>query len=121
MYQATVEISHIPLTLNQAIRSHWSTYDRDSKTIFCELLKSLGANRPQTPVKKSHIKIYRYSSGSLDRDNKFFTAKHILDNLVKLQVLENDTEENIASLDVIQVKTKRNEPRKIVIEIKEAA
>lgn len=74
---------------------------------------------PEAPIKRSKITIWRHSSGKLDRDNKFFTSKHILDSLVKLKVLENDTEENIVSLDVNQVKAKRGEPRKLVVKIEE--
>lgn len=109
MYLAEFQISFIPMTLNVALRSHWSIYSRESKKINAEIARQIKI--PSKPFKKIAITIERHSSGSLDRDNKFFTAKHILDNLVRLGVVENDTEENIDFLNVHQVKVKRGEPR----------
>lgn len=121
MYTKQVELNNIPKTLNEALRSHWTVYSRESKKIESELWALLRNYMPEAPIKKSKITIWRHSSGKLDRDNKFFTSKHILDSLVKLNVLENDTEENIVSLDVNQVKIKRGEQRKLVVRIEEVA
>lgn len=118
-YSISLTINHIPKTLNEALRSHWTTYKKDSEKIGKEISLQLIGKMPERPIKKTHIWIRRYSSGTLDRDNKFFTAKHILDNLVKLGVVENDTEENIVELQVSQEKIKRGEPRKIVVLIEQ--
>lgn len=120
-YSKEFSVHTIPKTLNEALRAHWSVNSKEKFAMGLEMAIQLKPDRPDTPIKRAKISIWRHSSGSLDRDNKFFTAKYILDNLVQLKILENDTEKNIVCLDVIQVKTKRGEPRLLRVKIEEVA
>lgn len=119
-YSITFEIPFLPKSLNQALRSHWSSYAKESNLVG-QLIQSRLEIKDllDMKIKKVAVKIERHSSGSLDRDNKFFTAKHVLDNLVKLGVIENDTEENIVELEVNQIKIKRGEQKKLVVSMRE--
>lgn len=119
VYSVTLEIPVLPKTLNEALRSHWTSYVRDSQRVGDALAYSLVGKKPEAPLKTVAVSIERHSSGILDRDNKFFTAKHVLDNLVKLGVLENDTEEIVRELSINQVKIKRELPKKLIVTIKE--
>lgn len=121
MYSVSFEIKSFPKTLNEALRSHWTSYVRDSQRIGQEIHLQLRNKMPEKPLEKVAVTIERYSSGTLDRDNKFFTSKHILDNLVKLGVLANDTEANIKELTVNQVKISPKDQKKLMIRVEEVA
>lgn len=112
-------IHNVPMSLNEALRSHWSKNSKESKAIHAEMAYFLKRHIPKTPIKKAKVTLWRYSSGRLDRDNKFFTCKYILDNLVKLKVLENDTEESVVHIEVNQMKIKKGEPKRIVCLLEE--
>lgn len=119
MKSLSFEFHTMPLTLNQVMSKHWRYRYSNFQKIFLEIKHQTAGQIPKTPIKKAELKVTRYSSGSLDRDNSYFTCKPILDSLVELKILEDDTWENVNQPDIVQVKIKRGEPRKIVVELRE--
>jgi Holliday junction resolvase RusA-like endonuclease len=119
-YSLTFEVFTMPLTLNEVMSKHWRTRHKNFETIKSEIAGSiLQFKRPAAPLKKAQIYICRYSSGTLDRDNAYFTAKPILDALVREGVLEDDGFDMVKRIDVHQVKIKRGEQRRVIVSLKE--
>ncbi|MGE3608024.1 MAG: hypothetical protein AB7I27_00450 [Bacteriovoracaceae bacterium] len=109
----------IPLTLNEVISKHWRSRHNNFKKIHREIVIALINKKPAKPILKAKITVTRYSWGSLDRDNAYFTCKPILDTLVKEKVLIDDKWENVDQPQIIQVKIKKTETRKIEVLLEE--
>lgn len=106
----------MPLTLNQVMGKHWRfryhNFEKIKKEIF------LAVEPPSAPISRARIVILRYSPGTLDRDNAYFTAKPVLDALVMSGVLLDDGLDMVKRLDVIQLKCKR-EDKHLEVEVVE--
>jgi hypothetical protein len=116
-YSTTFTIYTMPLTLNQVMSRHWRVRHTNFSKIHAEVARQV--TPPPVPVKKIAVEIDRYSSGSLDRDNAYFTFKPILDALVSIGVLEDDGWDNVGQPHIHQIKTKRTETRKLVVRVEE--
>lgn len=111
LYSLTFTINVLPITLNEALSKSW----RKRHTSF-ELIHNLvhlksRDKKPLEPIKKAHISLTRYSSGTLDRDNMFFTFKPVIDGLVMAGVIIDDGFDQVKELTPIQIKSKRKEAR----------
>lgn len=69
---------------------------------------------PEKPFKTAKLTLTRFSSNQPDFDNLAASFKHVVDGLVKAQVLENDKIDNIGYPDVAWTKCKRGEGKIIV-------
>lgn len=119
-YSLTFEIFTMPLTLNQVMAKHWRSRHANFEKIKNEIKHSvLQFKRPESPIRKAEIVIFRHSPGILDRDNAYFTAKPILDALVREGVLEDDGFEMVKRIHVEQIKIKRNEQKRVIVSLRE--
>jgi hypothetical protein len=120
MYSLHFEVFTMPLTLNQVISKHWRTRHANFEKIKKEIAGSvLQFKRPAKPLKKAAILIHRHSPGTLDRDNAYFTAKPVLDALVREGVLEDDGLDMVKRIDIVQFKTKRGDPKRLIVYLRE--
>ena len=118
MYTLTFEVLTMPLTLNQVMSKHWRSRHKNFEDIKREVKYSiLQFKKPERPLTKAEIHISRFSSGTLDRDNAYFTAKPILDALVREGVIEDDGFDMIKRISVNQVKIKRGEQKKLIVSL----
>jgi hypothetical protein len=117
-YSTTFTVYTMPLTLNQVMSRHWRVRHANFSKIHAEVARQVVP--PPSPLKRIRVEIDRYSSGSLDRDNAYFTFKPILDALVSIGVLEDDGWENVDQPHIYQIKTKRKETRKLVVRAEES-
>jgi hypothetical protein len=117
MYSHSFEVLTMPLTLNQVMGKHWRSRHSNFEKIKKEIAGKLVI--PAKPLKKAAILIHRYSPGTLDRDNAFFTAKPVLDALVREGVLIDDGLDMVKRLTVEQVRVKRGAPRKLLVFVEE--
>lgn len=119
-YTLNFEVLTMPLTLNQVMGKHWRSRHSNFEKIKGEIKFSLDRlKRPLSPIKKASIVIKRYSQGTLDRDNAYFTAKPILDALVREGVLEDDGFDMVKRIEIQQIKIKRNELKRLFVHLKE--
>lgn len=102
---------------NGLLRMHWSKRRKEADRWAMLLLVARGRNRER--FNRCAVKITLYRTRLLDVDNSYGCCKVLLDQLVKLEILQDDGPEYVVSLDVQQVKVKRVEVR-TVIEITEA-
>jgi Holliday junction resolvase RusA-like endonuclease len=111
LYSLTFTINVLPITLNKALRGSWKkwhgNFDVIQKIIHLKTIKT----RPKVPIQKAHITLTRYSAGTLDRDNMFFTFKPVIDGLVNAGVIIDDGFNQVKELTPIQIKSKRKEAR----------
>jgi hypothetical protein len=110
-YSLTFTIDVLPITLNKALRGSWrkwhGNFDVIQKIIHLKTLKT----RPKAPIKKASVKIVRYSSCTLDRDNMYFTFKPVIDGLVNAGIIIDDGFDQVKELYPVQVKSKRKDAR----------
>lgn len=110
----------MPLTLNQVMGKHWRSRHSNFEKIKTEIKYSiLQFKRPGKPIKKAEILIHRHSPGTLDRDNAYFTAKPILDALVREGVIEDDGFEMVKRIHIEQIKIKRNQQKRVIVCLRE--
>lgn len=113
------EISLMPLTLNQIMGKHWRSRHTNFKTIH-KIIQAITHNKkPLKPVQKAKVTIWRYSSGTLDRDNMFFTFKPIVDGLVEAGVIQDDGFDQVKELYPYQIKIKRTEKPRVEVLVEE--
>lgn len=120
-FKLSFTLFEMPLTLNEVMGKSWRSrhenFKRIKKAIY---LHSVGKLPPQ-PIKKARVSFIRYSSGTLDRDNLYFTFKSIIDGLVQSGVILDDGFEMVKELYPAQVKIKRTEKKKIEVTVEELA
>ena len=114
-YQLTFEVSTMPLTLNQVMGKHWRSRYHNFEKIKDEIGASIKNSLPDSPITNASVYIWRYSSGKLDRDNAYFTAKPILDALVREGVIIDDGPSILKRLNIHQVKIKRTEQKHLKV------
>lgn len=118
-YRLSFTLHEVPLTLNEMMGKHWrsrhNSFSLIHKLIYLQTLKY----KPETPIERARVAITRYSSGTLDRDNAYFTAKPVLDGLVECGIIKDDGFNQVKFLEVNQVKIKRNEKRKLEVSLEE--
>ena len=106
---------------NEWVRAHWSTYAKIKKTwmsrIHSASIRHCGTGIFGKPIANASLTIERMGCRELDQDNLVGGMKPIIDNLVKLGFLENDTPDVIQHMDVFQtlVRTKAEQGTRITI------
>lgn len=118
-YSFSFTLLEMPLTLNEVMGKYWRTRQKNFKEIHRLVHLHSVNNRPQNPIQKARITLTRYSSGTLDRDNMYFTFKPIVDGLVRAGVIIDDGFDQVKELHPHQVKIKRTEQRKIEVLVEE--
>jgi hypothetical protein len=119
-YSTVFEVLTMPLTLNEVMAKHWRFRHKNFEAIKEEIAHNLIVlKRPLKPLEKASIEIERHSSGTLDRDNAYFTAKPVLDALVREGILLDDGFEMIKRITIDQIKIKRGEQKRLIITVRE--
>lgn len=80
----------MPVTLNRYLRMHWAARKRDLESWKYHVL---GAGRPPGVPGKIHIRIVVYRAVKQDPDNAVGSVKPLIDSMVRLGWLQNDTTE----------------------------
>lgn len=100
-----------PMTMNQAGGSHWRKVRAAKHRVAWQVREQLGHNPPRyrTPVQ---VAIHQYAPDNRRRDvdGLGLLRKHILDSLVDLGVLEDDSTRHVAD-GGNQITTDRLHPR----------
>lgn len=109
----------MPLTLNQLMGKHWRSRHSSFKTIHKLIHLLTIKSRPEKPISSARVSIWRHSSGTLDRDNLYFTFKPIIDGLVEAGVILDDGFDMVKELYPHQVKISRKEAKKVVVLVEE--
>jgi hypothetical protein len=118
-FSLSFTLSVLPLTLNEMMGKHWRTRHSNFDLIHNLIAVVTRRKKPAEPIKKARITVTRYSSGTLDRDNMYFTFKPIIDGLVMAGIIIDDGFDQVKELNPIQVKIKRNEPKKVDVLVEE--
>lgn len=106
-YRIEFILKGLPPTINSIGRKHWTVKNKITKLWKTKVVVAVGPNKPTVPLKTFNLILTRYSSASCDPDNLPGTFKHIIDGLVDIDVLEDDKEENVLSLECRQEKTQK--------------
>jgi Holliday junction resolvase RusA-like endonuclease len=118
-YSLQFTLLELPMTLNEVMGAYWRKRSENFKKIH-RLVHLHSVNKcPLSPIKKARITLTRFSSGTLDRDNMYFTFKPIVDGLVKAGVIEDDGFDQVKELYPHQVKIKRKEQSKVEVLVEE--
>lgn len=106
---------------NVWVRAHWSVYAKIKKAWFNRVYSAtIEQYRRQLfgpPVQQFELHITRYGAKSLDKDNLTGGFKPLIDAMVKLQLLADDTAENVVLLNPSQEKCAKKDERTHVIVI----
>ncbi len=106
---------------NEWVRAHWSKYSKIKKGWMSRLhsacIRHCGLGIFGKPIAHASLTIERMGCRELDQDNLVGGMKPIIDNLVKLGFLENDTPDVIQHMNVFQtsVGTKSAQGTRITI------
>lgn len=70
-------------SLNVRDRKHWSKRSKDKHAMSMEVMAAIGGPRhfPRPPWERVRVTVVRCSSGRLDKDNLWASAKQLLDSL----------------------------------------
>lgn len=106
---------------NEWVRAHWSTYAKIKKYWMTRLhhasIRHCGIGIFGKPISHASLTIERIGCRELDRDNLIGGMKPVIDCLIALGFLENDTPDVIQHMDVFQTKvgTKAEQKTRITV------
>lgn len=109
----------MPITLNAVLGGKWRARYKNFKLIHNLIHYKVRLEKPAKPIQKAKVTIWRYSSGTLDRDNMFFTFKPIVDGLVEAGVIQDDGFDQVKELYPHQIKIKRTEKPRVEVLVEE--
>lgn len=111
------EINHLPPLQNKLNTMHWAKRAREAKTISGYLNVYIPKHFRFRRAAKAKLTLTRYSSQMPDGDGLTGSFKSLIDSLVRLGVLEDDSPKVIGYPEYIWEKCKRGEGKiKIRIE-----
>ena len=115
----TLTIDELAPGMNVLMRMHFRTYGKVRDKWQLMLRAAAGTQRFTVPCDVWIVR--HYASQPLDPDNRYASAKVILDGLVRSGILPNDNDKCIASLKVEQFKVPTKNRERTEIHITEAA
>lgn len=118
-FSLTFELTIMPITLNEVISSRWKDRHSNFKAVKQLIHLLTLKTKPKKPIQKARVRLTRYSSGTLDRDNMYFTFKPIIDGLVNAGIIIDDGFDQVKELYPEQVKIKRKEMPKCIVTVEE--
>lgn len=101
-YLLELNLRFIPRRLNEVLRQHHMKRHSEISEIYRLIHLSTVGKRPNSPLEKCSITIIRHSSRSLDWDNCVSSYKPIIDGLVKIKIIMDDTWETTGPWTVLQ-------------------
>jgi Holliday junction resolvase RusA-like endonuclease len=118
LYKIEFEIKGLPKMPNQVLRGHWRNAHNNKVLWHGRVMRKVGRNIPEHPIKRARICFTRLSSVEPDYDGLVGSFKPVLDALVKMGILENDKIANVGAPTYLHIKCA---PRsgKIKVEIEE--
>lgn len=116
-YKLDVTIDGLPKRVNQLSGRQWYAKNNE-KNLWLEKLHYLTQyNRPQNPIRRARLTCIRYSSTCPDYDGLVSSFKHVIDSLVTLDILEDDSMDHIGMPEFMWAKTTRGKGKiQIVLE-----
>jgi len=113
-------VSGVPKATNALLGRHWwaksKNADEWKNKVAFELMKR---SRPPEPLTRCRLNIIRHSNRTLDYDGCVASMKPIVDALVVLRILENDTYRITGQWNVLQAYCPKAQER-IEVEVIEA-
>jgi Holliday junction resolvase RusA-like endonuclease len=106
MYSLKFEISGLPKPLNQMLRAHWTKREREKNIWQRSVWVKCWHLKPAAPLKKAKLILTRFSHKACDYDNLAASFKHVIDGLVKVGVLIDDTTQVTGVIEYHQEKAK---------------
>lgn len=88
-------IPKLPKMPNQLLGAHWRTRSNHKKLWTQMILRALPRPYPKAPLRVARLALTRRSSVQPDYDGLAGSFKPVIDSLVQLGVLANDTSANI--------------------------
>jgi hypothetical protein len=122
------ELPFLLPTLNLLLReTHWERTERRNQLAWWVVAR-MGRQRPQTPLRRAHVRVERHTCQTLDRDNLAGSVKALWDVLqpmskrhpAGLGVILNDSPDCLLIQDVQAVRVHRRTDQKTVVIIEEA-
>jgi len=95
MYTLEITIDGLPKTINMTYGQHWSVKHKESKKWMRLVGAHIRWNYPKEPLKRANLTLIRGSSVPPDFDGLIISFKHVIDALVKLNVIIDDNMEII--------------------------
>ena len=102
---------------NRLLGKHWKTKHSKFGKIKQDIKNLSLGKSPQKPLTKFEIKITRYAAGLLDWDNLVSSMKPVIDGLTLAGIIKDDSWEYIRHIEMDQVKTKKNETKKLIVKV----
>lgn len=94
-YSIEFTIPLLPHTTNSLGRAHWSKKVREARTWHQLVRLAVRGQLPHEPLKRSELTLTRHSSRRPDHDGLVSSFKHVIDGLVKANVIAGDAHEYI--------------------------
>lgn len=114
----TISIDRLPPGLNKLMRMHYRDYQRELRTWTILIREAVGRATPR--FKYPFITLVRhYARHPMDVDNRYASAKVVLDALKSLEIIRDDSDGEIAGLRVLQEKVPKVENEKTLITLSE--
>lgn len=108
-YCLVFEIPYLPKPPNRLLTAHWSVAYKEKKQVLHLVNLSTIGKRPAEPLSKASLILERHSSVMPEYDGMTGSFKYVIDSLVSLKILKNDTMDVIGSPFYQWVKAKKNE------------
>lgn len=103
-YTLNIEIKNqLPLSLNKALRAHYHKFNRQNALFRILVAVETIGKLPPSPLKKARIRLVRHAHRTLDYDGLVGSMKPVVDALVKLKILEDDSWAVTGPWEVTQV------------------
>jgi len=111
-----VVLKTVPRTANRLLRCHWGTRARENKRLRNHLVATAGHARFGDTVGKQRVRITVHRRRLQDPDNAVASVKGLVDGLVRLGWLRDDSAE-WCELEVKEVKAATKRDERTVIEV----
>jgi hypothetical protein len=100
-FKTYLDLDYIPKSLNVKLRSHWASQRRETRTWINIIAYHLD-DKPSQPLSKVKISIVRHSYRTLDFDGLVGSMKPVIDALVRLGVIIDDSWAVTGAWDITQ-------------------
>lgn len=90
-YRLRIQLDHLPTSLNKTLRSHYFKKSREMNAWAILIGSEVSGKKPKAPLSKASISITRHSYRSLDFDGLVGSLKPVVDALVTVGILKDDS------------------------------
>jgi Holliday junction resolvase RusA-like endonuclease len=97
-YSLTFSIDYLP-AVGMNTRTHWRSRHTETQAVDTLVAHAVGARKPAAPLKRAMLTLIRKSSVRPDYDGLVQSFKHVVDALVTIGVLEDDSMEHTGQWD----------------------